>query len=272
MRSEAGMYQLCARLKVKRKRARHHVHSPDQNYREKLQLIHEKVGWVEANPDDEVILFMDEFTLYRHPSLASAYECVGKQQPLAELGLTSNKTWRYVAALNVLTGRIIFLQDMKIGVANLIAFYQQVVKAYPHAKTIWIIQDNWPVHFHPDVLAALQTQEFPFGFPKPRNWSDQPSSDAQHLNLPIRILCLPTYASWTNPIEKLWRFLQQEVTHLHHFADDWAGLKQAVTSFLQQFAVSSLTLLRYVGLSQPSRLYHSLFLIDTPATDMSIQI
>jgi len=29
--------------------------------------------------------------------------------------------------------------------------------------------------------------------------------------LPIQIVQLPTYASWTNPIEKLWRKLKAEM-------------------------------------------------------------
>jgi len=33
----------------------------------------------------DVVIFEDEFTLYRHPSLAQAYEKAGKSQILAEL-------------------------------------------------------------------------------------------------------------------------------------------------------------------------------------------
>jgi len=29
---------------------------------------------------------------------------------------------------------------------------------------------------------------------------------------------LPTYGSWTGPIERLWRWLKQEVLHLHSYA------------------------------------------------------
>jgi hypothetical protein len=62
------------------------------------------------------------------------------------------------------------------------------------------------------------------------------------------MLCLPTYASWCNPIEKLWRWLEQDILHLHRLSDDWAALKQAVACFLDGFADQSLELLRYVGL------------------------
>ena len=62
---------------------------------------------------------------------------------------------------------------------------------------------------------------------------------------------LPTYASWTNPIEKLWRWLRQEVLHLHRLADRLEELRAEVRRFLDRFALGSLELLRYVGLPVP---------------------
>jgi len=68
--------------------------------------------------------------------------------------------------------------------------------------------------------------------------------------LPIQLVLLPTYASWCNPIEKLWRKLKQAVLHLHRRASDLKALRLLVTEFLQQFAAGSSELLRYVGLSK----------------------
>jgi transposase len=36
----------------------------------------------------------------------------------------------------------------------------------------------------------------------------------------IVLVPLPTYAPWTNPVEKVWRKLCQEVLHLHEFVDE----------------------------------------------------
>lgn len=117
------------------------------------------------------------------------------------------------------------------------------------------MQDNWPVHFHPDVLAALQPQSFKWPLHVPPNWPTEPSSKARRLNLPIQLLQLPTYASWTNPIEKLWRWLKQEVLHLHRYADRWSELQNKVSEFLERFSEGSQELLRYVGLEGPLNLY-----------------
>ncbi len=62
---------------------------------------------------------------------------------------------------------------------------------------------------------------------------------------------LPTYASWANPIEKLWRMLRQELLHLHPLAENLVGLRGAIDHFLDRFAAGSPALLCYVGLAVP---------------------
>ena len=59
---------------------------------------------------------------------------------------------------------------------------------------------------------------------------------------------LPTYAPWLNPIEKLWRWLRQDVLKLIHLTDDWRTLRARVNAFLDRFASGSQALLRYTGL------------------------
>lgn len=135
---------------------------------------------------------------------------------------------------------------------GLVAFYQELVAAYPVAKRSWLIQDNWPVHTHRDVLVAFEPQETSFPFHRSASWPTKPYAWAiAHsgtLHLPIQIAPLPTYASWRNPIEKLWRKLKQDLTHLHPWADDLPTLRQAINDFLTTLADGSFVLLRDVGL------------------------
>lgn len=63
-------------------------------------------------------------------------------------------------------------------------------------STIYVVVDYWPVHYHPDVLAALEPQQTPFALPTPASWSQiKPKLKYRSLNLPIQLLPLPTYAS-----------------------------------------------------------------------------
>ena len=246
------------RLDISWKRSRQHVHSPDPDYLAKLDYIVGLREEVRTSNGRLVLVYLDEFTYYRQPTLANAWEERGPYQALAERSYRSNTTTRVVGALDLLEARTGYWRRSKIGIAELVGFYRdELCAAYPKAERIYAVQDNWPVHFHPDVLVALERQEQVSRWPEhhPANWPDKPSHQAQRkwgdLKLPIQLIRLPTYASWLNPIEKLWRKLNQEVLHLHRLADDLAGLRERVDHFLDQFANGSPDLLRYVGLLTP---------------------
>lgn len=64
----------------------------------------------------------------------------------------------------------------------------------------------------------------------------------------LTALFLPTYASWLNPIEMLWRWLKQDVLHLHRLAHQLDVLRRKVADFLDQFQYGSPALLHYVGI------------------------
>lgn len=128
--------------------------------------------------------------------------------------------------------------------------FQDLVKAYPNAETIYVIMDNWPVHYHPDVLAALQTKQLsPFAFPTPKSWKDlKPKKKFLNLNLPIQIVSLPTYASWLNPIEKLWKLFKKDFIHNHKYAHRFKELTEDMAQHLSKLNVPNRDLLRYCGL------------------------
>jgi transposase len=258
LHSLPGLSQLLSRLKIHWKRARQHVHSPDPDYVAKLREVRFQVQRVQRSDEPRVLIFEDEFTLYRQPSLAHAYEQAGAVQPLAELGYKSNYTWRIAAGLNAWSGQVVYEQARYMDVAHLTRFYEKLSQAYPDQEVV-VVEDNWSVHSHADLLAALQPQVFPYGLHRPPNWKSKARRRILQLNLPIRLVFLPIYASWTNPIEKLWRLLKQEVLHLHRYGDDWPGLKLRVWDFLDQFRQGSTDLLRYVGLREPNHLYQALF-------------
>lgn len=246
--SASGLSQLLKRLGISYKRGREYIHSPDPNYDEKLSLIELMRLRTYYAPESYVFLYLDELTYYRQPTLARAYEAAGKTQPLAHRSHSSNTRFRVLGALNALTGQLSYRQRSRTTTACLSGFWYDLRRDYPDAETIYVVIDNWPVHFHPDVLAPLQAQNFPFTQSLPANWQAEPSSRAKLDDLPIQLLCLPTYSSWLNPIEKLWRWLKQEVLHMHRDSDSWSDLKDRVDRWLASFSEGSPELLRYVGL------------------------
>ncbi len=221
--SLAGLHGLLRRLKFSLKQALAFIHSPDPAFAAKWAAIEAALEQARLNPTQVVVLFLDEVSYYRQPSKARAYHVQGKSQPKALQTPRANTVTRIVAVLNARTGQVTYLQRSKIGREGLLQFYPVLRKAYPDATTIYLVQDNWPVHKLPDVLARLEQER-------------------------ISPLFLPTYASWLNPIEKLWRWLRQQVIHLHRFAGDLDHLRARVIAFLDQFKSPSPQLLRYVGL------------------------
>lgn len=219
----AGIYQVLVQLQLHWKRARNTIRSPDPAFRPKWQAVLRAYAAALADPQRVVCLFLDEFTYYRQPSLAPAYHPQGVSQPQAHQVPGFNTLTRVVATLDAVTGRVIYRQSRQIDKSELVRFGEQIRAGYPQAERIYLVQDNWPPHLSPVVLEAWQEQA-------------------------ITPLFLPTYASWLNPIEKLWRWLKQDRLHLHPWAHDLGSLRQQVSQFLDQFQEGSEALLHYVGL------------------------
>ncbi|MDP9312349.1 MAG: hypothetical protein M3R24_15930 [Chloroflexota bacterium] len=140
---------------------------------------------------------MDEFTVFRQPTLAQAYAGVGAEQPLAERSVYADTETRVVGTLDGDDGRVVYRRASKITIEPLVGFLQDVRTAYPDAERISIIQDNWPVHIHPDVRVAVEPQETPFARTLPASWATTPGARAArkwwNLHLPIQLVPLPTY-------------------------------------------------------------------------------
>jgi len=244
----SGLSQLLKRLGISYKRGRSYIHSPDPHYQQKMDRIAQYLLRAWYAPEKYVLLYQDEFSYYRQPTIARDYEEMGEFQSLARRSHRSDTAFRGIGALNAITGQVTYQQTSRTSIRQLTKFYDVIVADYHKADTIYLVQDNWPVHFHPDLLVHLQPQHFEFPIHVPGNWPGEPSPRAKPANLPIKILQLPTYASWANPIEKLWRWVRQMVIHLHRLSDEWSILKQRIWDFIQAFRNGSNELLRYVGL------------------------
>jgi transposase len=222
----AGVWRRLRKWRIRRKRGRQHVTSPDPSYATKVAAVQAVDQQARTQPEQMVLLYSDEFTFYRQPSVGLAYHeqgSGGKHQPRAERSYAKNTKYRVVAVLDAVRGRVLFTSGSKIGVKALCRFLPQVRVAYGESVRIVWVWDNWPVHLHPEVVTAAQAQR-------------------------IELLYLPTYAPWTNPIEKLWGKLQAELLAMHAYSDRWSALKERVQEILRGYDRPAADLLRYVGL------------------------
>jgi hypothetical protein len=219
-----GVHRLLRRLGVRYRRGRRYVHSPDPEYDAKLGAVGAALAAARADPARAAFLYEDELTYYRRPTVAFAHEAVGADGPRADQGHGNNTKRRVIACLDAVTGRLLSWQRSSTPRGALARALLEAAASYPAAEVVYVALDNWPVHFHPEVAEALAGSK-------------------------VRLLRLPTYAPWTNPVEKVWRWLYQDVLHHHDLRDDWDRLKGLVAAWLAKWAEPSPELLRYVGLN-----------------------
>ena len=221
--SVSGVWRLLRRLGYSRREAQPFVRSPDMAFDAKWRAILRAYAEAVEQPAAVRLIFGDEVSYFRQPSVAPRYSQRGGQAPRAEHVPGHNTVTRIVAGLDALSGQVSYLARSGIEVGTFCGFLQHLREAYPPEVSLRLVLDNWSVHVHPRTQALAAT-------------------------LGIQLLYLPTYASWLNPIEKLWRWLQQDAIHCHDTPRDVATLRERVRAFLDQFKTGSPALLRYVGL------------------------
>lgn len=229
--SLSGVGRLLARYGLKLRSARVQHWSPDPAYLDKQARLRDCLREAAQQPEEVVLLFLDEMGYTRWPDPALDWgPSAPHPAPVAQRAGGNNRQWRIVGALNALTGQVHSRDNYIVGREQLAQFYRQLDQAYPDVQRIYVAQDNWSVHSTPEVLGVLEQ--------RPR----------------LTPVWLPTYAPWLNPIEKLWRWLRQDVLKRHRLADDWPELQRRVRAFLDQFAEGSHQLLQYVGLRGDGKL------------------
>ena len=210
-----GGHASCARL-----------FSPAPAYRRKGRRLHRWLRHAARHPDPVGALFLDECGYQRWPEVAPTW---GLEATVAQRA-GNHQPWRTLGVLTAVTGQVNYWEGSLVGRQPVGKFSTQLARAYPAVDLLYVIQDNWNLHPHPDVLAALARS--------PR----------------LTPVWLPTYAPWLNPIEKLWRWLRQDVLKMHRWVEDWPRVTQRVHDFLEQFAPGSHDLLRSVGLGGKGKL------------------
>lgn len=221
--TDGGVWRRLRKWRIAHKQGRLHLHSPDPAYQTKVEAVRQALEQSRSQPEAVRLLYADEVSFYRQPVGGGCWFEQGKQTLRADLSHSSNTRYRIAGALDTCTGQVHWHGASKVGVKALCRWLGMIRSFYGESLRLVVAWDNWPVHKHETVEAAAQRNR-------------------------IEFLYLPTYAPWTNPIEKLWRKMKQETLRLHRHSDDWTGLRERVAAFLNRFAAPSPDLLRYVGL------------------------
>ena len=221
--TKSGAWQVLKRLGFSRQKALAFIRSPDPLFQQKVRCIKQAFSHALWHPEQAVLLFQDEMSFEQQPVPATTWGGTGDAAPQVTRQPTGNALTRVAGAMDGITGQLFYDIGAQFGVKKMRQLYHTLRDHYEQ-RYLYVVQDNWPsVHKHPSVLQTAR-------------------------ELHVTPLFLPTYASWLNPIEKLWRWLRADVLYNHDLAHSLPLLRQSVSDFLDQFASGSHDLLHYVGL------------------------
>jgi hypothetical protein len=228
--------KLLKRLGVRFKRGRAAMHSPDLEYNQKMAKIQHAHLLNLLDPRKFPLLYEDEKTYYLREEIGKVWGSRGKRgaRQANQAGGTTVVN-RIAGCIDVQTGKVISRQRSSFNVKEMYRFFYYVEQHYKDAEHIFIVLDNWPVHFHAYVQENLAR-----GAKK------------------IVLLSLPTYAPWKNPMEKVWLKFKKDILLHHGFGTNCQSLKQAAEKWLKNFEVESHELLHFAGLKKKKNEYHSL--------------
>jgi transposase len=187
--SRATMCRWLKRLGIRRKRPKPFVACPWRQQRRRRRLRKLQAVIAQAGPD-EVVVYADEVDIDLNPKIGPDYMLLGQQKWVQTPGVNEK---RYLAgALDLRGGRLTYSEWMNKSSDLFIGLLHELARAYPGARKIHVILDNYKIHKSQRTqlaLAALQGR--------------------------IELHFLPPYCPDENRIERLWRDLHDNVTRNH---------------------------------------------------------
>jgi transposase len=145
---------------------------------------------IDGRTAGEVAVYLDEVDIHLNPKIGPDWMNRGKQKEVMTPG---QNVKRYVCgALDVQTGCVESMAGERKNSLLFLSMLQRLLKAYPDAKTIHVVLDNFRIHSSKQVQA----------------WMKQKGHR-------IRLHFLPPYCPDHNKIERKWRDLHAAVTRNH---------------------------------------------------------
>jgi transposase len=153
-----------------------------------------RIRWLKrlaANATDaEPVLYVDEIDIHLNPKIGRDWMLRGTQRRIMTPG--KNEKFYLAGALDVRRRRIVYTGEERKNSALFIGLLDRIVAAYPRARTIHLILDNYIIHKSNVAAHALDA-----------------------LAGRVRLHFLPPYCPDANRIERLWQDLHANVTRNH---------------------------------------------------------
>lgn len=160
-------------------------------------------------PRREWAFYEDEVDVHLNPKIGLDWMGCGQQKEAATPGQNEK---RYLAgAWDVRTREVLWVEGLRKTSYLFLDLLDRLVQAYPQARRLHLILDNYRIHSSAVVQAAL----------------------AGHLRGKVELHFLPPYCPDHNKIERVWQDLHANVTRNHRCAD-MGTLMQEVRYYLRK--------------------------------------
>ncbi|ECS7831283.1 IS630 family transposase [Salmonella enterica subsp. enterica serovar Enteritidis] len=169
----------------------------DPHYEEKRLVIDQALAQEQtAHP----VFYQDEVDIDLNPKIGADWMPKGQQKRIATPG--QNQKHYLAGALHSGTGRVHYVSGCSKSSDLFISLLETLRRTYRRAKTITLVADNYIIHKSRKV----------------ERWLEE--------NPKFRLLFLPMYSPWLNPIERQWLSLHETITRNHQCRYMWQLLKQ----------------------------------------------
>jgi len=175
------------------------------NYAAQEHWIEEYKALKENLPANEAICFIDGV----HPThnTQTAYGWIRKGERKEIPSNTGRQRLNVSGAIDIMTRRVFVREDATLNTNSTIEFLKMLEAAYPEACTVHVFCDNAKYYKNKEVTAYLTTSK-------------------------VKMHFLPPYSPNLNPIERLWKFMNEQVLYNKYY-EKFHSFKSAVVGFLE---------------------------------------
>jgi transposase len=221
--------QLLHTLGFRLRRVRHgHLKAkPEEQAAFRAELEQRVAEW----PEDWELIFVDEATVRRHPTLTAQW-CLGEEVPKVPTGDDHTKVHVY-GAVAPLTGRTHYHISPELGKGEFAPFLEHLLVYHP-GKRLLVIHDRGEQHKGAPIEAVIR--------------------EAQGR---LVLQAQPAYSPELNPQERIWKWLRRVVTHNHWFATLTEQI-DAIRNFFRYLAGVKNQVVRLCSLKTPESFVASL--------------
>jgi len=210
--SRSSIFRTLKEVDLKPHKLRMWLHSPDPEFREKVNVI---VDLYHNPPAAAVVLSVDEKSGMQATERKHATQYPLPAKPgRYEYEYTRHGTQSLLTAFNVQTGAVTASCGDRRGAQELLAFMEQVAEQYHYAPRIIIIWDNLNIHYD--------------------GTSQRWSQFNQRHGAKFTFIYTPLHASWVNQVEIFFAILQKRCLK-HGSFTSILDLRQKVLAFIRRW-------------------------------------